>query len=98
MVEYWYDAVRLDKNSNAHIYAYITDAYDNLITTDCKIIIYDESSCELLLNKNGTYDEVQGAWDFELTTDELKNLNGKYWYQISGPEGDLDFKQPLYVE
>lgn len=94
MVEYIYDAIRANKDSDVRINAYITDKNDDLITENCHIAIYDGT--KLILNKNGEYMPDFVCWEFLLTTEELKGMSGRYLYSIYHDDEAISFKQPIY--
>lgn len=90
MIEYCYDAVRL--NLPDVLTAYITDENEELITEDCVLNIYKDD--ELIALFEGYYDSELGNWNFEI---DGKFEEGRYSYNISHNGEYLDFEKPLYI-
>lgn len=91
MIEYCYDAVRL--NLPATINAYITDENEELITEGCVLYMYDAED-DLIAEFEGVYDTEFGCWNFYI---EGVFAEGRYSYIIKHDEKYLDFKKPLYI-
>lgn len=97
MIEYLYDAIRTVAGQEARINAYITDENENLITEGCYFVLHDKAGTEMLLVKEGTYDEEFSTWEFVLAPEDTKDLYGRYLYCIKHNDSTLCFKQPIYL-
>ena len=96
MVEYLYDCIRAVPSQDIVINAYITDEQENIITENCKLVIYDKDANEMLFMVEGVYLPESLNWEFTIPAENTKDLSGRYWYYITWNESPLCFKQPIY--
>ena len=96
MVEYLYDCIRAVPSQDIVINAYITDEQENIITENCKLVVYDKDANEMLFMVEGVYLPESLNWEFTIPAENTNGLSGRYWYYIIWNESPLCFKQPIY--
>ena len=96
MVEYLYDCIRAVPSQDIVINAYITDDQENIITENCKLVVYDKDANEMLFMVEGVYLPESLNWEFTIPAENTNGLSGRYWYYIIWNESPLCFKQPIY--
>lgn len=96
MVEYLYDCIRAVPSQDIVINAYITDDQENIITQNCKLVVYDKDANEMLFMVEGVYLPESLNWEFTIPAENTNGLSGRYWYYIIWNESPLCFKQPIY--
>lgn len=96
MVEYLYDCIRAVPSQDIVINAYITDEQENIITQNCKLVVYDKDANEMLFMVEGVYLPESLNWEFTIPAENTNGLSGRYWYYIMQNESPLCFKQPIY--
>lgn len=96
MVEYLYDCIRAVPSQDIVINAYITDEQENIITQNCKLVVYDKDANEMLFMVEGVYLPESLNWEFTIPAENTNGLSGRYWYYIIWNESPLCFKQPIY--
>lgn len=96
MVEYLYDCIRAVPSQDIVINAYITDDQENIITQNCKLVVYDKDANEMLFMVEGVYLPESLNWEFTIPAENTNGLSGRYWYYIIQNESPLCFKQPIY--
>ena len=96
MVEYLYDCIRAVPSQDIVINAYITDEQENIITENCKLVVYDKDANEMLFMVEGVYLPESLNWEFTIPAENTMGLSGRYWYYIIWNESPLCFKQPIY--
>ena len=96
MVEYLYDCIRAVTSQDIVINAYITDEQENIITENCKLVVYDKDANEMLFTVEGVYLPESLNWEFTIPAENTKDLSGRYWYYVIWNESALCFKQPIY--
>ena len=96
MVEYLYDCIRAVPSQDIVINAYITDEQENIITENCKLVVYSKDANEMLFMVEGVYLPESLNWEFTIPAENTKDLSGRYWYYVIWNESPLCFKQPIY--
>ena len=96
MVEYLYDCIRAVPSQDIVINAYITDDQENIITQNCKLVVYDKDANKMLFMVEGVYLPESLNWEFTIPAENTNGLSGRYWYYIIQNESPLCFKQPIY--
>ena len=92
MVEYLYDAIRVNAGEDFSIAAVVPEETGEEI---CTLKIFTQSGEEVLEIK-GEYDAVNGYWMFAAQPHITENLLGHYRYCIYDRGVSLQFEQPLY--
>lgn len=96
MVEYLYDCIRAVPSQDIVINAYITDEQENIITENCKLVVYNKDANEMLFMVEGVYLPESLNWEFTIPAENTNGLSGRYWYYVIWNESPLCFKQPIY--
>lgn len=95
MVEYLYNAIKAVAAQDIKINAIVTDEKEELITTNCSLVLHNDDS--ELYTAEGQYIEDSGSWDFIIPGEATVGMKGRYWYCIRHENSNLCFKQPIYL-
>ena len=98
MVEYLYDCIRAVPSQDIVINAYITDEQENIITENCKLVVYNKDANEMLFMVEGVYLPESLNWEFTIPANATSGRDGRYWYSVQHNNKSLCFKQPIYLE
>ena len=95
MVELLYDAIKCIAGEDINIAAEITDAMENIISSECSIVFIYKYFSTI-----GEYDGVysDGAWTFTIPAEVTKGMEGRYWYRIKFKDESLSCAAPIYME
>lgn len=95
LIEYLYNAIRATAESDLNINAKITDGDGVDIVSGCYFQLFNDK--EQIIEIEGIYNEADKEWYFEIPSNLIKGLIGRYWYTITNYENPLSFKQPIYL-
>ena len=96
MVEYLYNTIRAVSGEDITIYALITDDDEQVITTGCSLVLYNDE--EELVSVDGIYLPESLQWEFTIPANATSGRDGRYWYSVQHNNKSLCFKQPIYLE
>ena len=96
MVEYLYNTIRAVAGQDITIYALITDDDEQVITTGCSLVLYNDE--EELVSVDGIYLPENLQWQFTIPANATSGRDGRYWYSVQHNNESLCFKQPIYLE
>ena len=96
MVEYLYNTIMAVAGQDITIYALITDDDEQVITTDCSLVLYNDE--EELVSVDGIYLPESLQWEFTIPANATSGRDGRYWYSVQHNNKSLCFKQPIYLE
>lgn len=96
MVEYLYNTIRAVAGQDITIYALITGDDEQVITTDCSLVLYSDE--EELVSVDGIYLPESLQWEFTIPANATSGRDGRYWYSVQHNNKSLCFKQPIYLE
>lgn len=96
MVEYLYNTIRAVAGQDITIYALITDDDEQVITTGCSLVLYNDE--EELVSVDGIYLPESLQWEFTIPANATSGRDGRYWYSVQHNNASLCFKQPIYLE
>ena len=96
MVEYLYNTIVAVAGQDITIYALITDDDEQVITTGCSLVLYNDE--EELVSVDGIYLPESLQWEFTIPANVTSGRDGRYWYRVQHNNQSLCFKQPIYLE
>ena len=96
MVEYLYNTIMAVAGQDITIYALITDDDEQVITTGCSLVLYNDE--EELTRVDGIYLPESLQWEFTIPANATSGRDGRYWYSVQHNNKSLCFKQPIYLE
>ena len=96
MVEYLYNTIMAVAGQDITIYALITDDDEQVITTGCSLVLYNDE--EELVSVDGIYLPESLQWEFTIPANATSGRDGRYWYSVQHNNKSLCFKQPIYLE
>lgn len=96
MVEYLYNTIVAVAGQDITIYALITDDDEQVITTGCSLVLYNDE--EELVSVDGIYLPESLQWEFTIPANATSGRDGRYWYSVQHNNKSLCFKQPIYLE
>ena len=96
MVEYLYNTIMAVAGQDITIYALITDDDEQVITTGCSLVLYNDE--EELVSVDGIYLPESLQWEFTIPANATSGRDGRYWYNVQHNNKSLCFKQPIYLE
>ena len=96
MVEYLYNTIMAVAGQDITIYALITNDDEQVITTGCSLVLYNDE--EELVSVDGIYLPESLQWEFTIPANATSGRDGRYWYSVQHNNKSLCFKQPIYLE
>ena len=80
MVEYLYNTIMAVAGQDITIYALITDDDEQVITTGCSLVLYNDE--EELVSVDGIYLPGSLQWEFTIPANATSGRDGRYWYSV----------------
>ena len=80
MVEYLYNTIMAVAGQDITIYALITDDDEQVITTGCSLVLYNDE--EELVSVDGIYLPESLQWEFTIPANATSGRDGRYWYSV----------------
>ena len=94
MVDYIFDVIKAAKGEDINITAKITDD-ENQNIQEAKFVLLSEDNSSIYVASGLFIGE--DLWAFQIPVDITKDLNGRYWYYVTGDNKALNFKTPIYL-